>query len=65
MIKLLLVEDDLDLVGNIIDYLEFEDMLCDYVSNGVVVLMLMVQGVYQVIVLDINLLKLDGLQVCV
>lgn len=38
MICVLLVEDDMGLVGNIIDYLEFEDMVCDYVVNGVVVL---------------------------
>jgi len=64
MIKLLLVEDDLDLAGNIIDYLELEDMLCDHASNGVAALTLMAQGNYQAIVLDINLPKLDGLQVC-
>lgn len=38
MIWVLLVEDDLGLVGNIFDYLEFEDMVCDYVVNGMVVL---------------------------
>ena len=64
MIKLLLVEDDLDLAGNIIDYLELEDMLCDHASNGVAALTLMSEGFYQAIVLDINLPKLDGLQVC-
>ena len=64
MIKLLLVEDDLDLAGNIIDYLELEDMLCDHASNGVAALTLMAEGHYQAIVLDINLPKLDGLQVC-
>lgn len=56
MIKLLLVEDDLDLVGNVMDYLELEDIVCDYVSNGVVVLQFLEENCYQVVVLDINLL---------
>jgi DNA-binding response OmpR family regulator len=64
MIKLLLVEDDLDLAGNVIDYLEIDDMYCDHASNGVVALNLMDEQKYQVIVLDINLPRLDGLQVC-
>lgn len=64
MITLLLVEDDLDLAGNIIDYLELEDMVCDHASNGVAALNLMQKQAYQVVVLDINLPRLDGLSVC-
>lgn len=64
MIKLLLVEDDFDLAGNVMDYLELEDMMCDHASNGVAALNFLSQQQYQVVVLDINLPKLDGLQVC-
>ena len=64
MIKLLLVEDDLDLAGNVMDYLELEDIVCDHASNGVAALQLLEENRYQVVVLDINLPRLDGLQVC-
>ncbi|BBO29742.1 DNA-binding response regulator [Alteromonas sp. I4] len=64
MIKLLLVEDDLDLAGNVMDYLELEDIVCDHASNGVAALQLLADNRYQVVVLDINLPRLDGLQVC-
>lgn len=64
MIKLLLVEDDLDLAGNVMDYLELEDIVCDHASNGVAALQLLGDNRYQVVVLDINLPRLDGLQVC-
>lgn len=64
MIKSLLVEDDLDLAGNIMDYLELEDIVCDHASNGVAALNFLSQQQYQVVVLDINLPRLDGLSVC-
>lgn len=64
MIKLLLVEDDVDLAGNIIDYLELEDIICDHASNGMAALNFLQDTQYQVVVLDINLPKLNGLQVC-
>ena len=58
MIKLLLVEDDLDLAGNVMDYLELEDIVCDHASNGVAALQLLEENRYQVVVLDINLPRL-------
>ena len=64
MIKLLLVEDDLDLAGNVMDYLELEDIVCDHASNGVAALQFLEENRYQVVALDINLPRLDGLQVC-
>ena len=64
MIKLLLVEDDLDLAGNVMDYLELEDIVCDHASSGVAALQFLEENRYQVVVLDINLPRLDGLQVC-
>lgn len=64
MTNLLLVEDDPDLAGNIIDYLELEELYCDHASNGMAALQLLQSGCYGVVILDINLPQLDGLSVC-
>ncbi|GEA08858.1 DNA-binding response regulator [Alteromonas sp. KUL42] len=64
MIRVLLVEDDLGLAGNIIDYLELENMVCDHAANGVAALSLIQKHPFDVVVLDINLPRLDGLSVC-
>ncbi|MBU2978166.1 response regulator transcription factor [Alteromonas sp. C1M14] len=64
MTTLLLVEDDLDLAGNIIDYLSLEEYTCDHASNGVAALTFLSQNRYAVVILDINLPRLDGLSVC-
>ncbi|WP_440055412.1 response regulator transcription factor [Pseudoalteromonas sp. T1lg65] len=64
MINAILVEDDLSLAGNIIDYLELEDIVCDHASNGKSALNLIAENHYQVIILDINLPKLNGFSVC-
>lgn len=64
MIRVLLVEDDIGLAGNVLDYLELEDMQCDHASNGVAALQLIDQHQYDVLVLDINLPRLDGFSVC-
>ncbi|WP_298445273.1 response regulator transcription factor [uncultured Ferrimonas sp.] len=64
MISLLLVEDDLDLAASLIDFLELEHMQCDHADNGLAALARIEQQRFDVIVLDLNLPKLDGLQVC-
>ena len=63
-LKLLLVEDDIDLATAVIDYLELEDMQCDHAINGLVGLNLIEKNNYQVIILDLNLPKMSGLNVC-
>ena len=63
-LKLLLVEDDIDLATAVIDYLELEDIQCDHASNGLLGLNLIEQNNYQVIILDLNLPKMSGLSVC-
>lgn len=61
---LLLIEDDLDLAAAIIDYFELEDIQCDHASNGLAGLNLIEQNAYDMIILDLNLPKMNGLQVC-
>ena len=64
MLKLLLVEDDIDLATSVIDYLELEDIQCDHAINGLVGLNLIEKNAYQVVILDLNLPKMSGLSVC-
>ncbi|QTL34026.1 response regulator transcription factor [Pseudoalteromonas viridis] len=64
MINVILVEDDLALAGNIIDYFELENIICDHAANGVAALNLIRDNHYQVIILDLNLPRMDGLQIC-
>ncbi len=64
MTSVLIIEDDLDLATTIVEYLELEGMQCDHASNGAVGLELAKQHYFDVILLDINLPRLDGLNVC-
>ncbi len=64
MLNALLVEDDLDLAQTIVQYLELEQIRCDHASNGVAGLNLAQQARYDVLLLDLNLPRLDGLSVC-
>ncbi|RLT94792.1 response regulator transcription factor [Ketobacter sp.] len=61
---ILLVEDDLDLAQTVVQYLALEQIQCDHASNGVAGLNLMQRNAYQVLLLDLNLPRLDGLKVC-
>ncbi|CAH1594873.1 XRE family transcriptional regulator [Vibrio jasicida] len=63
-LQLLLVEDDLDLAKAIIDYLELEDIQCDHAANGVAGFSLINQNPYDAVILDLNLPKMNGLEVC-
>ncbi|WP_104025036.1 response regulator transcription factor [Vibrio hyugaensis] len=63
-LQLLLVEDDLDLAKAVIDYLELEDIQCDHAANGVAGFYLIKQNPYDAVILDLNLPKMNGLEVC-
>lgn len=64
MLNVLIVEDDIDLAKTVVEYLELEDIACDHASNGVAGLQLAKQDRFDVILLDLNLPRLDGLSVC-
>ncbi len=64
MLNVLLVEDDFDLAETVIDYLELETIRCDYAGNGMAGLQLLADNRYDVVLLDLNLPRLDGLTLC-
>lgn len=61
---LLIVEDDLDLAAAIMDFLELEGIDSDYANNGESALNMIRDNFYDAIVLDLNLPKVSGLEVC-
>ena len=64
MISVILIEDDLDLAQTVMDYLQLEAISCDHASNGAAGLNLLEQNYYDVLLLDLNLPRIDGLTVC-
>jgi len=60
----LLVEDETDLAELVIDYLETEDIECDYAADGLMAASLIEQNQYDVIILDVTMPKLDGFSLC-
>ncbi|NAW70478.1 response regulator [Vibrio sp. V27_P1S3P104] len=64
MLKVLLVEDDLDLATALIDYMQLEGIECDFAADGLVGYNLITSYQYDVIILDLNLPKIAGLEVC-
>lgn len=64
MLTVLLVEDDRDLADTVTRYLEFEGISCHHASNGRAGYQLACEGQYQVLLLDLNLPGMDGLQLC-
>jgi two-component system copper resistance phosphate regulon response regulator CusR len=60
----LLVEDDLDLAGNIQDYLEHHGWLVDHAPNGALGLHRLLAESHSVAILDLRLPGLSGLELC-
>jgi DNA-binding response OmpR family regulator len=61
---LLLIEDNPDLAGNLSDYLESRRHSVDIVHNGLSGLQFALENRYDVIILDLMLPGMDGLEVC-
>lgn len=64
MLKVLLAEDDHDLADTLIQYLQLDDIVCDHASNGVAGFNLISNQRYDVLLLDINMPRMDGLTLC-
>ena len=62
--NVLLVEDSRSLADTVIAYLKLEAIDCDYAETGSQGLELALSNAYEAILLDINLPKMSGLQVC-
>lgn len=61
---LLIIEDNRQLAGNLVDYLESRGHSVDTALDGITGLHLAVTGDFDAIVLDLGLPGLDGTQVC-
>ncbi|OUS25042.1 two-component system response regulator [Gammaproteobacteria bacterium 45_16_T64] len=61
---ILLVEDEVDLAELTIEFLDSENIDCDYANNGQQAIQLIKDHSYDAIVLDINLPQKNGFDVC-
>ena len=62
--SVLLVEDNRSLAETVISFLKLDDIDCDYAATGSQGLELALSHRYEAILLDINLPRMNGLQVC-
>lgn len=62
--KILVIEDNKDILANIIDYLSIKGYDTDCAQDGLAGLNLAIQNYYDLIVLDIMLPRMDGIEVC-
>jgi len=63
-IAVLLVEDDFDLAEAVIGSLEIEGIVCDHAANGREGLRLALQNVYDALLVDVAMPRMDGLALC-
>ena len=62
--RVLIIEDDLDIAGNLYEFLEGRGNVVDLARDGVTGLHLAVSGGFDAIVLDLGLPGVDGLCLC-
>ena len=63
-LNILLVEDKLSIAQNIADYMENKGHIFDFAVNGKQGLELALENHYDLIILDLNLPEMDGLEIC-
>jgi DNA-binding response OmpR family regulator len=61
--RVLIVEDDRTIVGNLVEYLEVRGLTVDSAHDGAAALARLASDTYDVVVLDLGLPRADGLQV--
>ncbi|MDP4650812.1 MAG: response regulator, partial [Haliea sp.] len=62
--RLLIVEDNRDILASIVDYLELKGFEVDAIENGKAALALIQENHYDLLVLDIGLPGMDGFTLC-
>jgi DNA-binding response OmpR family regulator len=62
--RILIIEDNPDIAGNVGDYLEIKGHLVDFASDGVAGLSLAVENPFDAIILDINMPRMNGFEMC-
>ena len=62
--RILIIEDNPDIAGNIGDYLELQNHVVDFAGDGVMGLRLATEHSFDAIILDINLPRMDGFELC-
>ena len=63
-LRILLIEDQVELAASIVDFLEGHGHRLDYASDGRRGLDLALESTYDIVLLDLRLPQLDGLTVC-
>ena len=63
-LRILLIEDQAELAASIMDFLESQGHRLDYAADGRQGLDLALAGNYDVVLLDLRLPRIDGLEVC-
>ncbi len=63
-IRVLIVEDNRDICGNIAAYLEKHNYVLDFAYDGIRAMHLVLTSTFDVIVLDLMLPRMDGLSFC-
>ena len=63
-LRILLIEDQRDIAANIWDFLELRGFVMDHAADGANGLRMSLDGGYDVIILDLGLPKLDGIDLC-
>lgn len=63
-LHMLLIEDQLSIAQNIAEYMEQKGHVLDFAEKGIQGLELALQSYFDLIILDLNLPTMDGLEVC-